>query len=90
MSSSREHYHMYPSVLVELENEREHQDHKWGGKEHDDEHSRSDWLDIIATVSQLARELPEGDHNQTRRKYIKIAALAIAAVESMYRTGKAY
>lgn len=88
--ATHEHYKMYPAVLTEIENEREHQDHKWGGKEHDDHHTREDWLNIIDQISRDAILLPPADMNELRRKYVKIASVAIAAIEALYRTGKAH
>ncbi len=64
-------------IIEEILAEREYQDHKWGGPEHDDIHSDSDWNSYIikhlgkAFVSQLA----------FREQMIKVAALAVAAAE---------
>lgn len=39
---------VFGSVVRAIKQERERQDAKWGGPEHDDQHGLGDWLDIIA------------------------------------------
>lgn len=73
-------------VYQDIEDERERQDAQWGGPEHDDQHSYWDWLDYIERQSVrcqtagLARNIPE-----MRARLIKIAALSVAAVQSLDR-----
>jgi hypothetical protein len=67
-------------VYQEIQQERERQDGLWGGPEHDDQHTGHDWLGFIE--SQLERIV---DPPSYRERLVKIAALAVAAVESYYR-----
>ena len=66
------------NVYDEIKAEREHQDEKWGGPEHDDKHFRADWGEfILMRAEDLSFE--RGDY---RRLLIETAALAVAAIES--------
>lgn len=71
-------------IMVEACEERIRQDKKWGGSEHDDLHSTHDWYDFIR--SQVSENEPFR-HNRTefRRRMVKVAALAMAAIESFDR-----
>jgi len=71
-------------VLREVRAERAVQDAQWGGPSHDDAHPTSDFLDYIAAKTDLAR----GETNRpdkTRTRLIQVAALAVAAIESLDR-----
>lgn len=70
----------FGNVINEVHRERQHQDAKWGGPEHDDQHSIMDFKSYM-----YARLNPTEDNAQQRRWFIELAALAIAAVESMDR-----
>lgn len=70
-------------VFAEIQAERVRQDEQWGGPEHDDTHGPADWCDYIE------RQLSEADgviglQNPAawRERMVKIAALAVAAIES--------
>lgn len=65
-------------IIREIELEREAQDVKWGGPEHDDDHSREDWCEFIADHGQPFRSRPWN----FREQMIRVAALAVAAIES--------
>jgi len=66
-------------VIAQVIQERRMQDRQWGGAEHDDQHSNFDWFRFIDY--QWGRM-----NNENRREcLIKIAALAVAAVESLDR-----
>lgn len=76
---------MIPKIIISLiEYERIRQDMKWGGASHDDEHSVHDWVGFIK--SQLDRLEPGANRKNAYVTFIKIAALSIAALESMDRT----
>jgi hypothetical protein len=62
-------------IFEEIRQERERQDAKWGGPAHDDEHGPSAWKDIL--LDQMFNT--EATH---RDRLIRIAAVAIAAIES--------
>ncbi len=63
-------------IIDEIKAERQRQDQQWGGPQHDDLHSSADWATYI--VHQLGRISAVGLYEPM----IKIAALAVAAVES--------
>ena len=71
-------------ALQDVATERQRQDAKWGGPEHDDLHSFADWHRFINL--RLARSAST-DEKETRRLLIQIAALAVAAAESIDRKG---
>lgn len=84
-------------VLLEICVERAEQDRKRGGPAHDDAHAREDWLKFI---EQHSRKVPFKAYESWelvepaeraeaiaayRKQMIRIAALAVAAVESFDR-----
>lgn len=71
------------TVLKEVARERVRQELKWGGPAHDDTHSRADWIEFID--QRLAYPEKADQCSEYRRDMIEIAALAIAAVESLDR-----
>jgi hypothetical protein len=80
-----------PSVIGEVVTERQRQDARWGGAYWDDSHSTNDWLAIMVRHLGLAGNdgdtmIPSGaDMVRYRRQMIRVAALAVAAVESIDR-----
>jgi Mg/Co/Ni transporter MgtE len=84
---------MIDDILEEIKNEREHQDQKWGGPNHDDSHHLwefAEWaLQRARTISINSRPGFDSSKNfsQFRRLFIEIAALAVAAIESIDRRG---
>lgn len=69
-------------VLAEVVAERGRQNKQWGGAEHDDEHGPDEFLGFIRR--QVSKD---GD---VRERLIKIAALAVAAIESLDRNTRDY
>jgi len=67
-------------ILTEVAEERDRQDEKWGGPEHDDLHSVRDWIGYIRDHNKQALDVGE-----FRQQMIRVAALAVAAVESYDR-----
>jgi len=66
--------------------ERERQDRKWGGPQHDDKHHTVDYVEIIEDYAGWARMMSKmGSHDKARNRLIQVAALAVAAVESIDR-----
>ena len=63
------------SIWEEIQAERDKQDKQWGGPTHDDIHNPSDWRDFIEWQSHKSK------NTGFREAMIKIAALAIAAIE---------
>lgn len=84
------------TVLAEIQAERDYQDAKWGGPEHDKQHGFWDWSNYITKFHGRAVEAMmeffnarhrgeplhvEGIRRKVRRQLIKVAALCIAALE---------
>lgn len=63
--------------------ERNRQDDQWGGPAHDDELDPVDWAALIDDQTYWGME------QDPRQRFIKIAALAIAAIESLDRKASA-
>lgn len=73
-------------ILSEVENERLRQDQKWGGSAHDDTNTPLDWYEILSDYNGWARRMATmQDINNARRRYVQIAAVAVAAVEALDR-----
>ena len=70
-------------LFLEIQNERLAQDAKWGGPAHDDQHSVADWFDFITDHA-----MPAVGRND-RVQLVRIAALAVAALESLDRQSNA-
>ena len=68
-------------IIADVKAERAAQDAQWGGPEHDDEHSPDDFMGFI--TRQVVKGA--GDGSDVRDRFIKIAALAVAAIESLDR-----
>lgn len=75
-------------VVEEIQFERKHQDLKWGGPSHDDHHSMQEWVQWIRT-RLLGLGYTNNDDFTARRLWVEIAALAVAAIESMDRNQRA-
>ena len=72
--------------LFEVERERARQVAKWGGAEHDDQHSTQYFAQMIIDYAGWVRAMANMQSpGKARRRLIQIAALAIAAVESIDR-----
>jgi len=65
------------NVFKEIRIERKRQDHQWGGPTHDDEHFEENWENWII-------DFAKGDRGPSshRDRMIRIAALAVAAIQS--------
>jgi len=80
-------------ILKEIEEERKHQDKKWGGADHDDTHDSYAWVSFIIyylgqSTSDFVRSkgLFTSKLRNFRYNMIKVAALAVAAIESCDRS----
>lgn len=71
-------------VYEEIREERAHQDTKWGGAQHDDQHHPHDWLTYLVGHLGRAWSYPF-EPDVYRRQLIRVAALAVAAIESYDR-----
>lgn len=73
-------------VIDEVAVERDRQDQKWGGSEHDDLHGVAEFVQFIMDYAGWARQMASaGSPDKARRRLIQVAALAVAAVESIDR-----
>lgn len=75
------------TIFEQLVEERRSQDRQWGGPDHDDEHTRRDWLDFLKEHTDRARKLiGRGqrvvDLDAYRQRLIVIVALGVAAIEA--------
>lgn len=72
------------AVYLDIIAERARQNAKWGGPDHDDQRGLEDFCTFInQRTADLARGFESSDF--ARKKMIQIAALAVAAIESMDR-----
>lgn len=68
------------AIIAEIHAERDRQDLIWGGPEHDDTHVVAEWMDFIDDQVNWFHSQGRG-----RERLIKIAALALAGIESIDR-----
>ena len=67
-------------IYKEVSAERLKQDQMWGGDEHDDTHNMRDWgMFIVHELGQIFFYPPT--YTIFRKQMVKVAALAIAAIE---------
>lgn len=71
----------------EIEIERKAQDEVWGGPEHDDDLTVSDWIALVCKHAGKAFMFPF-DGRKFRRQMIRVAAIAVAAIQSYDRAGE--
>jgi hypothetical protein len=75
------------NILQEIQDERILQDHAWGGSEHDDTLSPSDWVAII--VKHLGKSVSYPFNPPLfRTQLVRVAAIAVAAIEAYDRYEK--
>jgi len=72
-----------PTVYDEIRQERKAQDKKWGGAAHDDVHTQFDWCEFIR--HHTSRAVGGRKKDDYRKQMIRVAALAVAAVQSFDR-----
>ncbi|TNC80276.1 MAG: hypothetical protein C9356_15225 [Oleiphilus sp.] len=75
------------NALNDIAKERQRQIAKWGpASEVDDKHSAFDWHEMISDYNGWARRMAAmNSPDKARRRYIQIAALALAAAEAIDR-----
>jgi hypothetical protein len=86
---SRDQFYALADYIADnIRAERARQDDQWGGPEHDDEHNSADWMSFIER--QLYAMVGYRDLADDRRqRFVKIAALSVAAIESIDRKAAA-
>ena len=74
-------------TLQKIRDERHRQDVKWGGSGHDDAQPLSHFLEAIdqKVCNLVVLDLVDEDPAETERRLVQIAALAVAAAESIQR-----
>ena len=73
-------------IITAILGERRDQDRTWGGPENDDKHTGFDWVALI--TKQLGRAVDGafvGDAPDYVFAMVRVAALAVAAIESVRR-----
>jgi hypothetical protein len=70
-------------ICAELAGERERQNDKWGGPDHDLQHGPRDWGAFI--TEHLGKALSANQPQNYRRRMLQVAALAVAAIETLDR-----
>ena len=78
MSTNRE------CIFSEIDKERENQDKKWGGNAHDDEHEPFDFSAFIHKHNSRI-QVTNTDYDISRKHLLRVAALAVAGIESIDR-----
>jgi len=89
------------TIYDEIREERARQDAKWGGPDHDDGHGASDWVGFIVrhAAKSIRRDVARRAHllefadeyspmerpPTVRKQLLRVAALAVAAIESLDR-----
>lgn len=84
------------NIFEEIKAERARQDKQWGGPEHDDQHMPYRWFEFIR--KQIRRYTPDAKKYSgfssddlvkvIRARLVRIAALAVAGIESIDRKTK--
>jgi len=70
-------------IIGEIQEERKVQDAKWGGYSHDDDHDRDLWVKLLRKHQTRAlKAMNKGDLDEYRKHMVRVAALAVAALES--------
>lgn len=80
------------NIVNDIIRERIRQDEKWGGPSHDDAHYYVDWSDYIVDHTNQSLYVifnqegtPQVDPVNFRKQMVRVAALAMAAIESVDR-----
>jgi hypothetical protein len=77
---------MNKDIFDEIHIERVYQDSIWGGPAHDDKNTSHDWIAYI--VYYLGKAIAPWKPHVFRINMIKVAALAVAAIEWIDRANK--
>lgn len=71
------------SVFQDIIDERARQDKEWGGPQHDSSHRPGDWCGYIHKQNQRAANAANvSELEEWHKRMVKIAALAVAAIEA--------
>lgn len=78
----------FTNTILDIEKERIRQDARWGGPERDDTNTEKQWvslIDLYITKAVIALQTDYVDSLDYREELVKVAALAVAAIESYDR-----
>lgn len=64
-----------------IDGERDYQDKKWGGKDHDKEHGIIDWIEFMENILETAYQYSELDEEKALDELRQVVALGIACFE---------
>jgi hypothetical protein len=71
------------TIYNQIETERQCQDALWGGETHDDAHPACGWVALLVRHVGLAVDDGTADADERfRRQMVRVAALAVAAIEA--------
>ena len=74
------------AIFNQITDERCRQDSKWGGAAHDDSHTTEEFVQLIEGYAGWARTMAGmGSQEKARHRLIQVAALAVAACETIDR-----
>lgn len=73
------------TIYTEIDGERDYQDKKWGGSTFDDTQTKQQWEEYIMQYA-----VGERGPASFRARMIKVAALAVAAIESHERLASSH
>lgn len=75
------------TIFDEIKAERDAQDAEWGGASHDDSHTNWDWVAYLTKHLGKAVVWPF-NWDVFRKQMVRVAALAVAAIEWVDRQGE--
>ena len=72
------------TIFADIAAERALQDEKWGGPEHDQNHTVKDWANFIHEHAHKANSAAtRGNIREARARLVAVAALAVASLETL-------
>ena len=71
-------------ILIDISEEREYQEARWG-EAFDDRNTINDWITYITSYAGSMYSFKTTDSEALKKKFIKVAALAVAAIETLER-----
>lgn len=87
---SKDNIVLREDAIEDIRQERFAQHCEWGGDDHDDHHSSSDWIVFISKQlgKAVVHEWSQAERSLFRSSMVKVGALAVAAIEWYDRNWK--